>query len=281
MAKIASIFVMLVSLATDSALAVTYTNHVGLFRMSFTGDPLLPECKVTEWRTRSTYKLGVLSFTASTLWFLAQFDGQNASARSSGGELADVTFTSQGPTPHSLTVWRDGILYFGNFQAEENKPPEIVIETLKGTVRFPLKGPIVKYSPDFLEGDVVIEGWIRDDGRAIEVAKLKRENKNGSETVLVTGMLNSAIPRVGRKKEYYIEGPNHQRTWIKKRLNAATNALIGTQVFAYGHYTASGQLDPSFLNEELSEDDLDCAGRLMNEIFATQKDFQSNWKKQK
>gem|GEM_PF-4519755 len=271
---------MLASFTSSSAFAA-YTNHLGLFRLTFSDEIVQPESRITETRTRSTYRLSVLNFNYSTLKFLEQLDGQEATARTAGDELIDVTFRSMGPKPHALTVFRDGILYFGDIHFEDGQQPEMVITTFKGEKHFALKGPIVKYTPDFLKGYVEIEGWIRDDGRSIEVAKLKREKTNGSETVLVTGMFNSDVGLQTHRKQYYIEGPNNQRTWIKKRLSPTLDALIGTQVFAHGSYTDRGELKPEFIHEELSDDDLDCSGRLMNQILSTQKEFQKDWKSQK
>lgn len=274
-----SVILAVATLLAPPSFASPAKRQIGMLHVTRSDKSAEPQFSLIEIHTRAIHKLNTPNFTRPMLSLLNEFNGIMVETYSSELRLKELTYRSLWPFPYLMTMASDGLIYFGKIDFE-NQTPEIVLSTLNGMTRVRLTGPIMHLPNQWLEGDVTMRGWMKEDG-SLEVARLKRKNTDGSETVFASGILHSLVPTGRRQREYFVEGPGRVKTWIKKRIDSRTDRMIGTQILVYGHLTVAGRVDPIELREELSDDDHQCAERLMNEILATQKEFQSHWKKQK
>lgn len=278
MNKLIGIGLLLTSLMATSAYANDYQNYHGLFRIMPWANPLKADSQIIEMRTRAIHPIGIRHLTKSVLSLLIQFDDEPAEVRTFHRQLDEVTFRS---LTDSLTIWPDGILYFGKIHFLNGRF-EIAFTSRYGAKHFPIKGPIVRLESirKFIDQDIVLEGFVRSGDHAIEVSKITHHDR-GNEIISASGILNYDIFPSIQQKSYYIEGPHQRRVWIKKNKSSEMDQWIGTQVLAQGMYTDSDHLVPDLIREELSEDDGNCAAELMQKILINEKQFQLDRKSRK
>jgi hypothetical protein len=278
MTKWIGIGLLLTSFMAISAYANDYQNYHGLFRIMPWTNPQKADSQIIIMRTRVIHPVGIRHLTPSALSLLIQFNDEPAEVRTSHGQLEEVTFRS---LTDSLTIWPDGILYFGKIHFLNGRF-EIAFTSRYGVKHFPIKGPIVRPESirKFIDQDIVLEGFIRSGDHAIEVSKITHHD-GGDEIMSAFGILNLDILPGTQQKSYYIEGPHQRRIWIKKNRSSEMDQWIGTQVLALGTYGDSDHLVPNLIREELSEDDGNCAVELMQKILINEKQFQLDRKSRK